>query len=298
MRPATSRAMGPTVVQARREAAHTPVSGTRPHVVFSPAIPAARGGGSGSTLRCPTRMPRRPRRCPTATAEPLDDPPGNARRIEGIGPGVPKALLIPLMPKASSCRLVLPARCASPRGGSGAQPGQARGIGRRGTGAVGDGEAPRRRGAGQPTSMMSLTATRRPAPGRGLPDDPRGHGRQVSQGRTAGSARSRGRFPGSRSAPTPRHLGPFVLLGRAITAFQDPFKPDELSGSARHRGPVLVAPRAIRRGIPLRTLTGDAGGHDWAGSLVGREAETWCCRWGRATLFQLALVIVASDPGL
>jgi hypothetical protein len=42
-RPATSRAIGPTVSKLG-ERGHTPSSGTRPHVVFSPVVPQHAAG--------------------------------------------------------------------------------------------------------------------------------------------------------------------------------------------------------------------------------------------------------------
>ena len=42
----------------------------------------------------------------TAAAEPLDDPPGISSGYLGLS-AVPKARLIPVMPKANSCKFVL-----------------------------------------------------------------------------------------------------------------------------------------------------------------------------------------------
>src|SRR6202022_2617855 len=86
MSPAPSRAMGPT--------------GPRPPVVFRPAPPQhAAGIRIAPPVSDPYATSASP--LPTATAEPLDDPPGTRAGSRGLA-GVPKALLIPLMPKASS----------------------------------------------------------------------------------------------------------------------------------------------------------------------------------------------------
>src|SRR5438270_7590109 len=49
----------------------------------------------------------------TATADPLEEPPGTSRGSSGLT-GVPYHGLIPDTPKASSCRLVLPTITAAP----------------------------------------------------------------------------------------------------------------------------------------------------------------------------------------
>src|SRR6266516_7188043 len=99
----------------------------------------------------------------TATADPLDDPPGTRAGSIGLT-GVPNAVLIPLMPYASSWRLTLPARHAWPRAIAARRPvmhtaSAAAGLARSATArlpAV----------VGRPaTSMRSLTATRSPGPG-------------------------------------------------------------------------------------------------------------------------------------
>ncbi len=95
IRPATSRAIGPTVSRLGASG-HTPVSGIRPQVVLRPAIPQH---AAGMRIDPPVSEPYETSASPlaTATAEPLDDPPGTRSGSRGLT-GVPKAALIPLIP--------------------------------------------------------------------------------------------------------------------------------------------------------------------------------------------------------
>ncbi len=95
MRPATSRAIGPTLSMLGASG-HTPVSGIRPQVVFRPAIPQQ---AAGMRIDPPVSEPYETSASPlaTATAEPLEEPPGTRSGSSGLT-GVPKAALIPLIP--------------------------------------------------------------------------------------------------------------------------------------------------------------------------------------------------------
>src|ERR1700750_65650 len=86
--PATSRAIGPTVSRLGASG-HTPVSGIRPQVVFRPATPQhaagmpieapappQRAAGGGRAPRGPEPSATSASPLATATAEPLDEPPG------------------------------------------------------------------------------------------------------------------------------------------------------------------------------------------------------------------------------
>jgi hypothetical protein len=94
-RPATSLAIGPTVSMLGARG-HTPVSGIRPQVVLRPAIPQH---AAGIRIDPPVSEPYETSASPlaTATAEPLDEPPGTRSGSSGLT-GVPKAALIPLIP--------------------------------------------------------------------------------------------------------------------------------------------------------------------------------------------------------
>ena len=100
--PATSRAMGPTVSRLGARG-RMPSRGTRPHVVFSPAVPQ-QAAGIRIDHPCRCRRPRPPRPSATATADPLDDPPGTRSASSGFT-GVPYHGLIPVTPKASSLQV-------------------------------------------------------------------------------------------------------------------------------------------------------------------------------------------------
>ena len=94
-RPATFLAIGPTVSMLGASG-HTPVSGIRPQVVLRPAIPQH---AAGIRIEPPVSEPYETSASPlaTATAEPLDEPPGTRSGSSGLT-GVPKAALIPLIP--------------------------------------------------------------------------------------------------------------------------------------------------------------------------------------------------------
>ena len=95
IRPSTSRAIGPTVSRLGASG-HTPVSGMRPQVVFRPVTPQH---AAGIRIDPPVSEPYATSASPvaTATADPLDDPPGTRVASSGLR-GVPNAALIPLIP--------------------------------------------------------------------------------------------------------------------------------------------------------------------------------------------------------
>ena len=98
----------------------------------------------------------------TATAEPLDDPPGTRDGSSGLT-GVPYQGLMPLMPKASSCRLVRPTIRASPRCSAARRP--ARQTASAAAGSASRATARQPAVVGSPAmSSRSLTATRSPVP--------------------------------------------------------------------------------------------------------------------------------------
>src|SRR5690348_12081441 len=102
---ATSAPSGPTV-SMEDASGYTPSSGARPQVVFRPTTPQQ---AAGIRTEPPVSVPRATSASPaaTATAEPLEDPPGMRRASSGFG-GVPSHGLIPLADQHSSVRLVLP----------------------------------------------------------------------------------------------------------------------------------------------------------------------------------------------
>ncbi len=79
---ATSAPSGPTV-SIEGASGYTPSSGTRPQVVFRPAIPQQ---AAGIRTEPPVSVPRATSAssAATATAEPLDDPPGRRRGSSGF----------------------------------------------------------------------------------------------------------------------------------------------------------------------------------------------------------------------
>src|SRR6185437_621911 len=146
---ATSAPSGPTV-SIEGASGYTPSSGTRPQVVFRPAIPQQ---AAGIRTEPPVSVPRATSASPaaTATAEPLDDPPGSRPGSSGCT-GVPDHAFTPLADQHSSVRLVLPtirapARRAAATTGASATAGHPAVVGR------------------PSTSMQSLTASRGPSPG-------------------------------------------------------------------------------------------------------------------------------------
>ena len=79
--------MGP-IVSMLGASGHTPPSGIRPCVVFSPATPQ---NAAGTRIEPPVSEPKAISASPpaTATADPLDDPPGTRPGSSGLT-GVPK----------------------------------------------------------------------------------------------------------------------------------------------------------------------------------------------------------------
>ena len=154
---ATSAPSGPTV-SMEGASGYTPSSGTRPQVVFRPAIPQQ---AAGIRTEPPVSVPRAASASPRAiaTAEPLDDPPGTRRGSVGFS-GVPSHGFTPLADQHSSVRLVLPTirapdrRAAATTGASWA------------AGPACSATTWQPAVVGRPsTSMQSLTASRGPSPG-------------------------------------------------------------------------------------------------------------------------------------
>jgi hypothetical protein len=95
---------------------------------------------------------------PTATADPLEDPPGASDASSGFV-GVPNHGLIPVTPNASSCRFVRPTICA-PAARSPARQGASAAAGTAASASTRDPAV-----VGTPAmSMRSFTATRGPGP--------------------------------------------------------------------------------------------------------------------------------------
>src|SRR5580700_8021395 len=78
----------------------------RPQVVLSPAVPQQ---AAGMRTEPPVSLPYATSASPvaTATADPLEEPPGTRVGSRGFT-GVPYHGLIPVTPRASSCRFVRP----------------------------------------------------------------------------------------------------------------------------------------------------------------------------------------------
>src|SRR5258708_38283450 len=103
--PATSRASGPTVSRLGANG-QTPAAGTRPHVVFSPTIPQhAAGIRTDPPVSVPNPISTSP--LATATALPLDEPPGMRSGAAGLT-GVPNTALSPAGLTHNSVSVVLP----------------------------------------------------------------------------------------------------------------------------------------------------------------------------------------------
>src|ERR1700761_117255 len=154
---ATSAPSGPTV-SSDRPSGYTPSSGIRPQVVFRPATPQqAAGIRTDPAVSVPSATSASPRA--TATAEPLDEPPGSRSGASGFT-GVPDHEFTPLADQHSSVTLVLPtirapARRAAATTGASATAGLACSATTWHPAVV-----------GRPsTSMQSLTASRGPSPG-------------------------------------------------------------------------------------------------------------------------------------
>ena len=112
MSPRTSFAIGP--IESKLGASgQTPSKETLPCVVLSPAIPQH---AAGILIEPPVSEPNATsaRSNATATADPLEEPPGTRFLPRGFT-GVPYQGLIPVTPYASSCMLVRPTiwTCAS-----------------------------------------------------------------------------------------------------------------------------------------------------------------------------------------
>ena len=106
--------MGPTVSRLFGEIGNTPLRGTRRKVVFKPKIPQqAAGTRTEPAVSVPSATSAIP--AATATAEPLEEPPGiNLRLPTKRFLGVPKYSFIPEPPNPNSVRLVLPTIQISP----------------------------------------------------------------------------------------------------------------------------------------------------------------------------------------
>jgi len=153
---ATSAPSGPTV-SMDDASGYTPWAGTRPQVVFRPTTPQQ---AAGIRTEPPVSVPSATSASPTATAtaEPLDEPPGTRRASSGLV-GIPDQAFVPSADQHSSVKLVLPTIWAPDR--------------RAAATTAASWPAGRARSAitGQPTvvgrpatSMQSLTASRTPGP--------------------------------------------------------------------------------------------------------------------------------------
>ena len=90
--PETSRAIGPTVSRLGANG-RTPSRGTRRRVVLRPAVPQK---AEGILIEPPLSEPKAISATPvaTATAEPLEEPPGTSAGLRGLT-GVPMYSLMP-----------------------------------------------------------------------------------------------------------------------------------------------------------------------------------------------------------
>lgn len=155
-RPDTVAAIGPTVSRLGASG-QTPSKGTRPWVVLSPAVPQQ---ADGTRTDPPVSDPSATSAwsLATATADPLEDPPGMSARSSGLA-GVPNQGFVPIGSMASSWRFVLPTRRAS------AARAPARQDASRSAATAVRSTARQPAVVGAPaTSMMSFTATRGPSP--------------------------------------------------------------------------------------------------------------------------------------
>src|ERR1700730_4386352 len=106
-----SLAIGPTVSKCFGEIGNTPLMGTRPKVVFKPQMPQQ---AAGRRMDPAVSVPKAASAIPvsTATAEPLDEPPGiNLCLPSKRFLGVPKYSFLPETVTANSVRFVLPTIC-------------------------------------------------------------------------------------------------------------------------------------------------------------------------------------------
>src|SRR5580692_3685333 len=153
----TSAPSGPTVsIDGPR--GYTPSSGTRPEVVFRPTTAQqAAGIRTEPAVSVPSATSASP--LPTATAEPLDEPPG--RRLGSTGfTGVPDHGFVPAADQHSSARLVLPTILAPDRRAA------ATTAASLAAGSACSAMAWQPTVVGRPSmSMQSLTASRGPSPG-------------------------------------------------------------------------------------------------------------------------------------
>src|SRR5579864_8203040 len=153
---AKSRAIGPTLSKLGASG-HTPFVEMRPNVVFSPETPQH---ADGIRIEPPVSVPMAISASPvaTATADPLDDPPGMSALSSGFA-GVPNHGLTPNGRTASSWRLLLPMRRApAARNPARHAASSAAGLATRST-------AREPAVVGMPsTSSRSFTATRGPVP--------------------------------------------------------------------------------------------------------------------------------------
>ncbi len=228
--------MGPTV---SREGARgrTPSRGTRPRVVFSPATPQH---AAGIRIEPPVSLPKATSAswAPTATAEPLDEPPGTSRASRGLT-GVPNHGLIPVTPNASSWRLVLPTTTRAPAASAARVPA-------RQAASAAAGRAPAAMTfeplvVGTPTmSMRSLIASRRVRPGDRAPGvRPGGQGLEAGD---EGGHRWQPGTPGGSggAAPFPPGGSNRCSIGCAGVGFQNPPVPwRELEAALSGRDPAL-----------------------------------------------------------
>ena len=137
---------------------YTPSAGTRPQVVFRPAIPQQ---AAGIRTEPPVSVPNATSASPvaTATAEPLDDPPGTRSGSTGFT-GPPDHEFTPLADQHSSSRLVLPTILAPDRRAA------ATTAASLAAGLACSAITWQPTVVGRPsTSMQSLTASRGPSPG-------------------------------------------------------------------------------------------------------------------------------------
>src|SRR3954454_18969428 len=154
--PATVAAIGP-IVSELGESGQTPSVEKRPYVVLSPTVPQQ---ADGTRTDPPVSEPNATSASSfaTATADPLDDPPGTRSGSSGFT-GVPNHGLVPIGSMASSCRLALPTRRAPAARAPARQEASAS------AGFAVSAIALDPHVVGTPsTSMMSLTATRGPSP--------------------------------------------------------------------------------------------------------------------------------------